>query len=115
MISPFNVADSTTPTPTAPQYNVGVWVSDTLPQGGSVRVFVRVSNNALPEPHARVFIHASTPNGGINIGPLTTDNYGVASAQLNYGNVGSTKPIFLTGTTTIDGKTYTGEYTFVTF
>jgi len=115
MISPYNNGLPSQPTPVAKQYDVGVWVSDTLPQGGSVTVFVRVSNNSLPVPHARVYIHASTPNGGINIGPLTTDAYGLASARLNYGNVGSEQPIFLTGSTTINGKTITGQYTFVTF
>lgn len=114
MISPLNVAD-TTPTPVAQQYNVGVWVSDTLPQGGSVTVFVRVSNNALAQPNAHVFIHADTPNGVIIIGPFTTDAYGVASAPLRYGNVGSQQPIFVTATTTINGQTVSGEYTFVTY
>ncbi len=114
MISPLNATD-TTPTPTLPQYDVGVWVSDTLPQGGSVTVFVRVSNNTLPQPNARVYVHADTPNGGINIGPLTTNSYGVASTKLNYGNVGQQQPIYLTATTSIGGQNYSGVYTFVTF
>ena len=115
MISPLNNNVDLAPTPPAVQYTVGVWVSNTLPQGGSVTVFVRVSNNSMPQPNARVYVHATTPNGGINIGPLTTDAYGVASAPLNYGNVGSQQPIFLTGSTTIGGKTITGQYTFVTY
>lgn len=115
MISPLNANADLTPTPSAVQYSVGVWVSNTLPQGGSVTVFVRVSNNTLPQPNAKVYIVANTPNGSIRMGPLTTDAYGVASAQLNYGNVGSQKPIFLTGSTTIGGQTITGEYTFVTY
>lgn len=115
MISPYNNGLPSSPTPVAEQYDVGVWVSDTLPQGGSVTVFVRVSNYTQPVPYARVYIHASTPNGGINIGPLTTDAYGLASARLNYGNVGSQRPIYLTGTTTINGQKITGQYTFVTF
>jgi hypothetical protein len=114
MISPLNNV-STTPTPTLPQYDVGVWVSDTLPQGGTVTVFARVSNNALAQPQAKVYFTAVTPNGVIKIGPITTDNYGVASAPLNYGNVGGQQPIYLTATTSIGGQTYTGNYTFVTF
>ena len=114
MISPLNTSDST-PTPAAQQYSVGVWVSNTLPQGGSVTVFVRVSNNSLPQPNARVFIHADTPNGGFNIGPLTTGSYGIVSAQLDYGNVGGQQPIFLTASTSIGGKTFSGQYTFVTY
>lgn len=114
MISPLNSTEAS-PTPTAPQYTVGVWVSDTLPQGGSVTVYARVSNNALATPNAKVSFHASTPNGDISLGPITTDAYGVASAQLNYGNVGSETPIYVTATTTIDGQTASGDYTFVTY
>jgi hypothetical protein len=80
-----------------------------------VTVFVRVSHNAQPQPNARVYIQAITPNGGITIGPFTTDNYGVASGKLNYGNVGSQQPIYLTATSSLGGQTYTGTYTFVTF
>ena len=114
MISPLNGPD-VSPTPTAPQYSVGVWVSNTLPQGGSVTVYIRVSNNTLPQPNARVYLSAQTPNGTITIGPLTTNSYGVASTPLNYGNVGSQKPIFLTATTSLSGQTVTGQYTFVTY
>jgi hypothetical protein len=114
MISPLNNI-STTPTPTLPQYDVGVWVSDTLPQGGSVTVFARVSNNSQAQPQAKVYFSAVTPRGVVKIGPFTTDSYGVASGKLNYGNVGGQKPIYLTATTSIGGQTYTGEYTFVTF
>jgi hypothetical protein len=118
MISPLNNTNST-PTPTTPPYDVGVWVSDTLPQGGSVTVFVRVSHNGSgsvqAQPGARVYVQAITPNGGVTVGPLTTDSYGVASGKLNYGNVGSQQPIYLTATTSIGGQNYTGTYTFVTF
>lgn len=115
MISPNNNGLSASPTPVAEQYDIGVWVSNTLPQGGSVTVYARVSNNTHPVAHARVYIYANTPNGGINLGPLYTDAYGVAHARLNYGHVGSEKPIFLTGTTKIGGQQITGTYTFVTF
>lgn len=115
MISPNINGISTTPTPVAEEYDVGVWVSDTLPQGGSVTVYARVSRYTQPVAHVRVYIYASTPNGGIRLGPLTTDAYGVAHAQLNYGNIGSSQPIFLTGTATINGKQFSGTYTFVTF
>ncbi|HEX8995464.1 MAG TPA: hypothetical protein VF812_05500 [Ktedonobacterales bacterium] len=114
MISPLNAAD-TTPTPVGQQYTVGVWVSDTLPAGGSVKVFMRVSNNTLAQPGVKVYLHAVTPNGAINMGPFTTDAYGVATTSLNYGNVGSQQPIFLTATTTINGQSVSGDYTFVTF
>lgn len=114
MISPLNTTDAS-PTPTAPQYTMGVWVSDTLPQGGTVTVYARVSNNAMATPNAKVYFHASTPNGDISIGPITTDAYGVASAPLNYGNVGSGSPINVSATTTIDGQTATGDTTFVTY
>lgn len=114
MISPYNAFNGS-PTPTEPQYSVGVWVSDTLPQGNSVQVFVRVSNHSLPQPGAQVFITANTPNGNIKMGPFPTDSYGVANATLNYGGVGQQQPIFLTATTTINGQDVSGDYTFVTF
>lgn len=114
MISPLNSTDAS-PTPTLPQYTMGVWVSDTLPQGGSVTVYARVSNNAAAQPNAKVSFHASTPNGDISVGPAVTDAYGVASAQLNYGNVGSGQPIVVTATTTVNGQTATADFTFVTY
>lgn len=114
MISPLNNVSST-PTPQGVQYDVGVWTSDTLPQGGSVTVYARVSNYAQPQPGVKVFISANTPGGTLKSGPLTTDSYGLVSWKLNYGNVGSQQPIFLTATTNIGGQNYTGTYTFVTF
>lgn len=114
IISPQNNADLT-PTPVAPAYTVGVWVSNTLPQGNSVTVFVSVSHNAMPQPGAKVFVTANTPQGTIPLGPLVTDSYGVAQATLNYGNVGSTQPIYLSATTSEGGQTFDGQYTFVTY
>lgn len=114
MISPLNNV-STTPTPQAPQYDVGVWTSDTLPQGGSVTVFARVSNYTQPQAGVKVYISANTPRGTLNSGALTTDSYGLVSWKLNYGNVGNQQPIYLTATTSIGGQTYSGTYTFVTF
>ncbi len=114
MISPLNGPD-VSPTPTEPQYSVGVWVSNTMPQGGSVTVYIRVSNNTLAQPNARVYLTAQTPNGTIALGPLTTNSYGVASTPLNYGNVGSQMPIYLTATTNVGGQSATGQYTFVTY
>lgn len=114
MISPLNNVSST-PTPLGVQYDVGVWTSDTLPQGGSVTVYARVSNNTQPQPGAKVYISANTTNGTLTSGPLTTDSYGLVSWKLNYGNVGAGKPIYLTGTTSIGGQNFTGTYTFVTY
>lgn len=114
MISPLNNVSST-PTPLGVQYDVGVWTSDTLPQGGSVTVYARVSNNTQPQPGVKVYLSANTPNGTIKSGPLTTDSYGLVTWKLNYGNLGPQQPIYLTGTASIGGQTITGTYTVVTF
>lgn len=114
MISPLNNV-STTPTPLGEQYDVGVWTSDTLPQGGSVTVYARVSNNTQPQSGVKVYISANTPRGTLTSSALTTDSYGLVSWKLNYGNVGNQKPIYLTATTSIGGQNYSGTYTFVTF
>jgi hypothetical protein len=114
MISPLNNVSST-PTPIGVQYDIGVWTSDTLPQGGSVTVYARVSNNTQPQPGVKVYLSANTPNGTINSGSLTTDSYGLVTWKLNYGNIGPQKPIYLTGTTSIGGQTITGAYTVVTY
>lgn len=106
---------TSSPTPVAPAYTLGVWVSNTMPSGGSVTVFVRLSQNMQPVANTPVNVTAVTPNGVVKLGPLTTNAYGEASTTLNYGNVGSQKPIFLTGTADVGGKTITAQYTFVTF
>ncbi len=110
IISPLNNTAGT-PTPSPITYSVGIWTSNTMPAGGSVTVFVRVSNNGAPVPKARVFLQVG---GGSRRGPITTDAYGMASIQLNYG-AGQGTPVFLTATTTINGHTYTGTYTFVAY
>jgi hypothetical protein len=114
IISPLNNTDGT-PTPSATPYTLGIWLSNTMPAGGSVTVYVRVSNNGAPVAKARVYIQSLVGNGsGPRLGPLTTNAYGMASANLHYG-AGQGTPVFLTATTTIKGKTYTGTYTFVAF
>ena len=114
IISPLNNTAGT-PTPSAVSYSVGVWISNTMPAGGSVTVFVRVSHNGAAVARARVYIQALTGNGGgTRLGPITTDAYGMASANLHYG-AGQGTPVFLTATTTINSATYTGTYTFVAY
>ena len=110
IISPLNNTAGT-PTPGPITYAVGIWTSNTMPTGGSVTVFVRVSKNGAPVPKARVYLQVG---GGSRRGPFITDAYGMASLQLNYGGSQGT-PVFLTATTTIDGKTYSGTYTFVAY
>ncbi len=114
IISPLNNSDGS-PTPGPMTYTVGVWTSNTMPAGGSVTVFVRVSDNTEPVAQARVYIQTQVGGGsGPRLGPLTTNAYGMASAQLRYG-AGQGTPVFLTATTTINGKTYSGTYTFVAY
>ncbi len=112
IISPLNNT-SGTPTPAPVIYTVGIWISNTSPAGGSVTVYVRVSKNGAPVAKARVYIQALVGNGGgPHLGPLTTNAFGMATAQLNYG-AGQGTPVFLNATATINGKAYTGTYTFV--
>lgn len=108
IISPLNNTDGT-PTPAATVYTVGVWTSDTMPTGGSVTVYVRVSHNGQPVVKTRVYIQG----GGVRLGPLTTNSFGMVSARFHYGGAsGQGTAIFLTATTTIGGQTYSGTYTF---
>lgn len=109
IISPLNNTAGT-PTPGPITYSVGIWTSNTMPTGGSVTVFVRVSNNGAPVPKARVYVQV----GGSRLGPVTTNAYGMASLPVRYGG-GQGTPVFLTATTTINGHTYTGSYTFVAY
>jgi hypothetical protein len=111
IISPLNNTDGT-PTPGPSLYTVGVWTSDTMPTGGSVRVYVRVSRAGEPVAQAPVYIQALIGGGSVRLGPLTTNGYGLASARLNYGGAsGQGTPIYLTATTTIGAQTYSGTYT----
>ena len=112
-ISPLNNTGGT-PTPSPLTYSVGIWTANTMPTGGSVVVYVRVSNSSgAPVAKARVYLQTRVGSGGgLRLGPLTTDSYGMASAHLNYGG-GSGTPVFLTATTTINGHAYSGTYTFV--
>ena len=92
---------------------MGVWTTDANPNGGSVTVFIRVSESSQPVAHARVYLEVASFSGGYRLGPLTTDGAGLASARITFG-VGGGSPVFLTATTTIASQTYTGTYTFVT-
>lgn len=114
IISPLNNTAGT-PTPAPAIYTVGVWIANTMPTGGSVTVYVRVSQNGAPVSKARVYIQALVGNGGgPRLGPLTTNSFGMATVRLNYG-AGQGTPVFLNATTTINGKAYTGSYTFVAY
>lgn len=112
IISPLNNTDGT-PTPSPTLYTVGVWTSNTMPTGGSVRVYVRVSRAGEPVAKAQVYIQALIGGGrAVRLGPLTTNSYGMASARLNYGGAsGQGTPIYLTATTTIGAQSYSGTYT----
>ncbi|HEX9038816.1 MAG TPA: hypothetical protein VF808_17675 [Ktedonobacterales bacterium] len=109
-----NTGINSSPTPGPTVYAVGVWTSDSTPSGGSVTVYVRVSNKGAAVPKTRVYLQVSlgADGGGYRMGPYTTDAYGMATIHLNYGAGGGT-PVFLTAYATISGQTYTGKYTFV--
>lgn len=111
IISPLNTSGGT-PTPGPTIYTLGVWTSDANPNG-SVTVFVRVSQSDQAITGAKVSLQVSFGSGGYTVGPLTTDGYGEASTQINVGGAGGA-PVFLTATTTVNGTTFSGSYTFVT-
>jgi hypothetical protein len=106
-ISPLNNSAGS-PTPTATNYSVGVWTAVPNPSGATT-VFIHVTSGGQPVAGAEVFLQV---DGGSNIGPLTTNKSGMASKRVGFGG-GYGSPVFLTATTTINGVTYSGSYTFV--
>jgi hypothetical protein len=104
---------SDTPTPAFPQYTVGVWPADPAPpSSGSDKIFVRISNNAMPVKDAAVTIFFTFPGGGQrSSGLLHTDAHGLATYTLVYGGVPAGRPIVVTAT----AKTPSGTISATTY
>ena len=105
---PENIA----PTPEAPPYQIGAWVSSNAPSGGTVKVFVRVSHNVGPVGKVPVTLTVQTPGGTQRYGPTKTDAYGLATFTVHFGGV-SGAPCFVTAFAKIGADTLTAETVFV--
>lgn len=102
------------PTPVAPQYTVGVWVTNYSPSsGGTEQVYVRVSqSNAGPMAGVRVFLSVSWDNAASRYGPATTNAYGLAAFTVVV-NAPPGQPEYVTATTTIRGTSASADTIFV--
>jgi len=101
------------PTPAAPTYTVGAWVTDYAPaSGGTEQVYVRVSNDSNPVGHIPVRLSVSWSGGGTSYGPALTNSYGLASFQVSVSGPPG-QPEFVTASVTVGGSTVTGDTTFV--
>lgn len=105
--------ESIAPTPEAPKYLIGAWMSNNAPTGGSVKVFVRVTENIKPLAHVPVTLTAQIPGGTLRYGPTKTDGYGLATFEVRYGGLSQT-PVFVTATAKVnDQTTLTADTVFV--
>lgn len=96
--------ETISPTPEAPKYQIGAWMSNNAPSGGSVKVFVRVTEDIKPLAHVAVTLTAQVPGGTLRYGPTKTDNYGLATFDVRYGGL-SGSPVFVTATAKVDRQT----------
>jgi hypothetical protein len=103
---------ATTPTPAMPPYEIGVWVDNPTPTGGSERVFVRVSHNVAAVVGAPVTLTVQFGNGEQTYGPVHTDKDGVATFTVGYGGGSGYSPVFVTATAATGGQTLSAETTF---
>lgn len=94
------VTDAGTPTPTLPKYQIGAWPSDNAPSGGSVEIFVRISESVAPVANIPVMLTVELPGATQHYGPVMTDGYGLATFTVVYGGVGGV-PVFVTATAMI--------------
>jgi hypothetical protein len=92
---------STTPTPIMAQYQIGAWLSNNAPSGGSVKVFVRLTEDVAPVAKIPVTLAVQMPGGTVQLGPTNTDDYGLATFTVTYGGLSGT-PVFVTATAKID-------------
>ncbi|MGE5333631.1 MAG: hypothetical protein ACM3N4_02945 [Nitrososphaerota archaeon] len=105
--------ETAAPTPVAPKYQMGVWMSNNAPSGGTVKVFVRVSKDIGPIAHVPVKLVVQTPGGTLHYGPSKTDAYGLATFTVRFGGVRGS-PCFVTASATIENnKELTADTVFV--
>jgi hypothetical protein len=101
------------PTPEAPKYQIGAWMSNNAPGGGSVKVFVRLTEDVAPIPQIPVTLSVQMPGGSIvQLGPTNTDGYGLAIFTVNFGGARGA-PIFVTASAKVGTEDLTAETVFV--
>lgn len=104
---------SSGPTPVAPTYTIGTWVTNYAPAAGSTeQVYVRVSQNDNPVGGVTVSLSISWPGGASSSKPVHTDAYGLASFKVNVSGPQG-QPEFVTATASVGGSTVTANTTFV--
>lgn len=105
-------SETVEPTPEAPTYQIGAWVSNNAPSGGTVKVFVRVTQSVAAVANMPVVLVVQLPGGVARLGPTKTDAYGLAVFTVNFGGVRGS-PVFVTATVKIDKQVYEANTVFV--
>jgi len=101
------------PTPQAPKYQIGAWMSNNAPGGGSVKVFVRLTEDVAPIPQIPVTLSVQMPGGSVvQLGPTNTDGYGLATFTVNFGGARGA-PIFVTASAKVGTEALTAQTVFV--
>src|SRR5262249_12909182 len=104
---------STTATPSTAAYEIGTWVSNSAPTGGSVTVFVRIVQNMQGAPGIPVTVFVQSPGSSKHYGPTKTDGTGIAKFNVQFGAASSTDPVFVTASASVNGQTLSAQTTFV--
>jgi hypothetical protein len=103
-----------TPTPTATQDLMGVWVSNpSPPTSGAVQVYVRLTHDTRPMAGVPVSIVVNFPGSASNYGPVKTDGYGLATFTVRYGGAPAEQPVYITASAKVDGQTLSQQTLFV--
>lgn len=106
-------SEGITPTPEAPKYQIGAWMSNNAPGGGSVKVFVRLTEDVAPIPQIPVTLSVQMPGGSVvQLGPTNTDGYGLATFTVNFGGARGA-PIFVTASAKVGTEALTAQTVFV--
>lgn len=101
------------PTPEAPKYQIGAWLSNNAPSGGKVKVFVRLSEDTAAIAQIPVTLEVQMPGGDmVKLGPTKTDAYGLVAFTVHFGGVQGT-PVFVTATATVGAQELTAQTVFV--
>lgn len=104
---------SVTPTPVTSAYEIGTWVSNSAPTGGSVTVFVRIVQNMQGASGIPVSVTVQSPGFSKKYGPTKTDKSGIASFNVHFGAASGTDPVFVTATAHVNDQTLSAQTTFV--
>lgn len=102
------------PTPPAPQFTVGVWITNYSPAaGGTEQVFARVSQtNANPIAGVQVVVTVSWGDSTSRYGPTRTNAYGLASFTVAVSGPPG-QPEYVTATATIGRASVSADTIFV--